>query len=414
MRNIYFSEGRLIQQWMRNVGRDDKSEQFESSDGDGLKNQCMICNNVFDNEEKWRWHETHHVGLGLFKCAYCDELFSTSRKVYQHEMMEHGVTSAIGATDSPSIPPDFQIVQGRKRRGMEDEYEVAHNSMLEGDEDPPKMTLVRTIHGSHYRRLPGTAGPVVSRTKKYLAAASGSLQLQQKYAKYASLARNFKARNPLIGIAKTDAEDLLESRKVKQLHWLYICSKCENASDSSAKAQEHFLQCYSELERSTVEFESCVVKYRQGFFGKFQCPLCPKRYTSIGGFTIHCGHIHNDYRRKFAHRHEDETMCCMICKKKYKDPAEFHAHLSDDAECTGTPVFGPEDLISNEWIGNGTPGEDSSPPKRINLGTLSRSTRLANRILTVAQDETSFNPVDCPICGASQVKSLNLLLKNEI
>src|SRR5690348_10305439 len=181
---------------MENVGRSKgnnaSSQQASTSGGedgtggalgeDGTpKNQCTICNNIFDNEEKWRWHESHHVGLGLFKCAYCDELFSTSRKVYQHEMMEHGVTSGVGATDSPAIPSDFKIVQGRKRRVIEDEYQIVQSQggLDDSGEHPPKMTLVRTIHGSHYRRLPGTAGggaPVAARpTKKFhLAATSGS------------------------------------------------------------------------------------------------------------------------------------------------------------------------------------------------------------------------------------------------
>lgn len=215
-----------------------------------------------------------HVGLGIFKCAFCDELFSTSRKVYQHEMMEHGISgSATPLDEPPGIPSDFQIVQGRKRRYQDDDSPSLH-----GDEAAPRMTLVRTANGTHYRRIPT---PI-------------SKKLLSKYTKKPNsgggVARNM---SPMIGIGSTEGADQIEDRKMKQLHWVYVCNKCQTCSDSVGKAQHHYNKCFLD---KTIIFESSVMKYRQGFYGRCRCPLCPRRYTTNHGFTIHCGHMHNDFR----------------------------------------------------------------------------------------------------------------------
>src|SRR5688572_7626429 len=110
----------MIQEWVKSVGRNEEGE-FEplptktkepasAPRQSAQSNQCHICNNVFEDPEKWKWHETHHVGLGIFKCEYCNEFFNTSRKVFQHENEEHGVNGNVGVADPPQIPSDFQIL----------------------------------------------------------------------------------------------------------------------------------------------------------------------------------------------------------------------------------------------------------------------------------------------------------------
>lgn len=57
----------MIQEWMKNVGQQDDDDGTSKRPGVAIsgspphpqKNQCLICNNVFDNPEKWRWHESH-------------------------------------------------------------------------------------------------------------------------------------------------------------------------------------------------------------------------------------------------------------------------------------------------------------------------------------------------------------------
>jgi len=58
----------MIQEWMKNVGQPDDDEEFNepaSASPAQPRNQCLICNNIFENPVKWKWHESH-VRIILF------------------------------------------------------------------------------------------------------------------------------------------------------------------------------------------------------------------------------------------------------------------------------------------------------------------------------------------------------------
>ncbi|CAG7728568.1 unnamed protein product [Allacma fusca] len=340
------------------------------------KRQCSVCSWVFDEDSKWRWHEERHVGINLFKCTLCEQLFSTARQVYQHEMMEHGI---IGTCDEKPKSDNRNETQGF----------IGHMPVGEGN---PRRIVIKSQYGTQYRRVVPLSPKrsKVSPVKTY----KGN---------YAHLHYNFASRNSLIGIGEHEGQHLIESRKLKQLHWLYVCSKCENCSDSSSKAISHYKLCFPEKD---PKFEDTVVKFRQGFYGKCKCPLCPRRYTSLGGFLIHCGHMHQEYRRVFSHINSEDKMMCVNCRDKFSDPAAFHGHLNEDMTCTRPPK---EDLEQQDSpLGNSELIRQRQFTKLI--GKNPRSARLQNRLAAVTAcfeddpiDEESFGEVTCPICGEAAV-----------
>ena len=383
-----------IKQWIASVGRDSNPPKLTKpptlkrrvTPGAAFagtkvtRMQCTVCNAVFADRTKWKWHEDRHVGINLYKCTHCEHIFSTSRQVYQHEMMEHGI---IGTEDQEEVDEE------------EEDNEEPNDAPLLGHlpvgEEKHRVTVVKTMYGSHYRRLPASKSTAL---KKKIAA----VRKQYKSPSHEKLHHNFASRNSAIGIGTHEGEHLIETRKLKQLHWLYVCSKCDNCADSSAKAIAHYKVCYGE---DGAKFEETVVKYRQGFYGKCKCPLCPRRYTSLGGFLIHCGHMHQDYRKTFSHINSEDMLMCVNCREKYEDPEAFHNHMGEDFTCH-RPSRDDIPLDPNSVEGR------QRPNSRL-LGSNPRSARLQNRLAAVTAcfeddpvDESNFNPVTCPICGESE------------
>lgn len=148
--------------------------------------------------------------------------------------------------------------------------------------------------------------------------------------------KGFPQANHAIKIGEASESGELDAKKIKQLHWLYVCARCDNCSDSADKALLHFKKCYPTGESL---FESTVTKYRQGFYGRTKCPLCPRKYVSNGGWTIHVGHQHQGYRQLFSHTGNlEDKLKCTNCNRKFGFPEEFHFHLHQGVECINNPI----------------------------------------------------------------------------
>ncbi|CAL8143094.1 unnamed protein product [Orchesella dallaii] len=407
----------LIRDWMSKLGkREDTNQGPANTSAKRIRvdepepepaatgnNMCTVCKTEFRTESAWRWHEDRHVGINMFKCQFCDELSRTPKMCYIHEKEVHGFSG-------------LHRVQAPPTLNQEEEK------------------TIRAPQGTKFVvNQRGVSSEAQKLSKKIKMA---KMQAQKKRPPV----MNFTGRHQQIGIGESHGSELLDVKKIKQLHWLYVCERCENCSDSASKATLHYNRCYPDSE---VGFEETVTKYRQGFYGKSKCPLCPRRYPQNSGFMIHCGHQHQPYRRLFTIcGGADDSLKCVSCKKKYADPPQFHEHLKGASQgvfLCGADAKGEEEKekeVKSSRSSSGSSGkaERQTRPRRagspieskasykVQFHTPPRSARLASRAQAEASAETAsktkatelnYPPLDCPVCGDSDLPNISLHLQSK-
>jgi len=395
--------------------------------------ECSVCHTTFESEEKWQWHEERHIGLGIFKCAHCDSLAESAVKIFDHEQLMH--TTTLRKPDSRNYggyDMDAEIVKGRKdklvpRKEFEDDGSISITQTKGGNGSEQKVRLDATKH------LIPAKQSFQQRTEVNIA-----YPMKPKLNKVYSVKKVTQMKG--VGVIEEREVDLGDDpsgegneAKAKQLpHWMYVCKKCDLGAESINKAKLHYPVCFPD---SSVPFEKSVVKYRQGHYGKSQCPLCVKRYCSNGGFLIHCTHSHADYRRKFSNTN-DEKIRCVSCKEKFDFPTEFHAHLVE-GECDSLPKSAtitsrtavPGMKIKKTYAPPKTSEDDKAKSKPSPTPSPSkllpsqmhppRSARLAKRAQKLAEQMeesgtgSDFPPADCPICGTAQISNISQHLNTD-
>lgn len=407
---------------MKRMRVDDEQQQLDNSNPKP-KNSCSVCQQQFKSETAWRWHEDRHVGHKMFICRFCEEINNTPKACWMHERDAHGFSGLVFANNSGSPQAKSQST-------------------------PNKVQPIRPQPTQ--RVLPRPNNPVV--TTRFANPQQFARHLKINSMKKAQAAGQKKkpipgipgAKISEIGIGSSNGSEHLDSKKLKQLHWLYVCEKCENCADSASKAQAHFEICFPNKER---KFEDTVTRYRQGFYGKSSCPLCPRQYPQNSGFMIHCGHQHQQYRKLFTHvGGADDSLKCNSCKEKFAKPAAFHEHLGtkggDKFYCGTEPGDDSVQEPSTVAEKRSAPTTRSSaegkvtrprPPRRpespmeskasykVQFHTPPRSARLANRVQAEASAEAAknkttdinFPPVDCPVCGDSDLPNISVHLQSK-
>ncbi|ODM95834.1 Zinc finger and BTB domain-containing protein 24 [Orchesella cincta] len=420
----------LIRDWMSKLGKRESNQGAAEGttkkmrmDESGTepassptKNICTVCKTAFQTESAWRWHEDRHVGINMFKCQFCDELSRTPKMCYIHEKEVHGFS---GLQQTSSFP----------------------SAAAAANQGEQKRIVIRTNQGGKFVVVgQNQPGRVISTEAQKLSKKIKMAKLQAQKKRPAVM--NFAGRHPQIGIGDSHGSELLDVKKIKQLHWLYVCARCENCSDSATKATLHYSRCYPEKEQ---DFEATVTKYRQGFYGKSKCPLCPRRYPQNSGFMIHCGHQHQQYRRLFTIcGGADDGLKCVSCKKKFAEPLEFHEHLGTAGQ--GAFQCGADMKVEEEKekevvkSSRSSSGSSAGKPERqprprrpespieskasykVQFHTPPRSARLASRAQAEAVAETAskskatelnYPPLDCPVCGDSDLPNISLHLQSK-
>lgn len=432
----------LTRDWLSRLGKKDPSSTTPPGSsgnvGTGVKrmrmdedlpdqqNICSVCNIRFKTPMAWRWHEQRHVAAHMFKCTFCDHMAKTPKLCYVHEKEVHGYSGLLG-------------------NNSQEQQQTQSQPPAAEPETPtlvPQVPLKRNVgRPPHQPRHVPVSQQITKRIK--MANLKKYQQAQKK-----SLASKFSQ----IGMGDSPGTELLDNKKAKSLHWLYACEQCENCSDSLVKAQLHYQSCHTDSE---TPFEESVKKYRQGFYGKSHCPLCPRRYPQNSGFLIHCGHQHQQYRRLCSHIIADDQLKCVNCKQIFADPTSFHEHLQADGEgnfaCEEEPIEEPNEepppppAPSVNPVGRppklqvqrgpGRPPNSGKPrvkrPEspleskasyKVQFHTPPRSARLANRVQAEAAAEEaaaaskaksadSFPLVDCPVCGDSDLPNISVHLQ---
>lgn len=432
----------MIQTWMSKLGKRDapltstptagaggagtggvKRMRVEESGEPKPLNSCSVCRQMFNTETAWRWHEDRHVGHKMFKCKFCDELSNTPKACWLHERDIHGFSGLQFYTAQNQPQPQQQQPAPQV---------TTHNIAQRFTTAAP-----RQIVNPH--KFIGSPGQQLSKRIKMQ-----TLKKVQAQKKKAAATEGTRLSN--IGIGDPNGSENLPVNKLKQLHWLYVCERCENCADSASKATMHYNRCFPNREK---KFEETVKKYRQGFYGKSICPLCSRRYPQNNGFMIHCGHQHQQYRKLFTHISGEDQLKCNGCKEHYAETISFHEHL----KCTAGGIYycglgkEPADDIAEEAPASskpapvtrssseGKPGRQSrtkrpespieSKAYKVQFHTPPRSARLASRVLAEAQAETAkanqakasaqinFPPVDCPVCGDSDLPNISSHLQTK-
>jgi hypothetical protein len=246
LKNFPESDESMLKQWMDNVGKSDSQQQRARTIVEKRKrHECKTCAATFFKEAAWKWHEDRHFNHGIYKCTMCDALKTTARAIWLHEESCHNVV------DLPLEDIEESNVSPNK------------NATLSSQ---PSLQTNLAIHMAQIKRM--RAAKLASTRPQQQLIRNSSEPLKT----YKASPQQQQATGIKVGQHSVEAS--AEMRNNKQLHWLYVCARCDNCSDSAGNAQVHFKKCYPNGE---ALFESTVTKYRQGFYGRSRCPICPRR-----------------------------------------------------------------------------------------------------------------------------------------